>query len=121
MTRNISQTRFKINFQACHNIRIALLGGQHRTAMVVHMFTGHEVQSAQPDFKTYCFYNITENSNVLSRIFTHVLVPKSVVLTPDFIQQPMITVKLFMTEKNWNSILHERRKSFFNRPEVCRI
>jgi hypothetical protein len=76
MMRNISQTQLQTQ---------ALLEGQHRTAMAAHMFTGHEAQSAQPDFKTYCFYNITENSNVLSCIFTHVLVPKSVVLTPDFI------------------------------------
>jgi hypothetical protein len=61
---------FLKKFQEIHNLHIALLGGQYRIEMTIHMFGGYAAEAKKPD------QQITPDADVNKNLLQTLLVQK---------------------------------------------
>jgi hypothetical protein len=73
-------------FQAKHNIRIAVIGGLHRTALAIHVLCNFLIHNKPPKKSKKLLYNVQQQSPVNNNIALHIFTGKQCHLTSSLLE-----------------------------------
>jgi len=81
--------KLRQNIQSKSNVRLALVGGLHRTALAIHILGNYVIHSSRPRVSEKALYALTKSSSMNADIAIHIILPiTDQNLDVTFIQQP---------------------------------
>lgn len=89
----------KKEFQDHHNIRVAFLGGLHRTGLITHIMGNYQISTTKPTKADQSLYSVSETSTVNSNIVLHVFEAKNHSYSYDFMEQCRIFSEIIQRRK----------------------
>ena len=74
------------DFQSKHKIRVAILGGLHRTSLALHIMGNYMIHNNTPAHYSRTTYSINQNSSINSQIAIHIFTSKELQLNNNFLE-----------------------------------
>lgn len=85
IAKHTNYSQLRTVFQNDHPIRIAILGGLHRTALALHILGNYSVQNSKPTPQVKPLYKLTEDSPITSAIAIHIFSSNNQQLSDEFL------------------------------------
>ena len=67
--------KFRENIQSKTNVRLALVGGLHRTALVTHILGNYVIHGNKPKISNTGLYKIKKSSSLNTELAVHIILP----------------------------------------------